>query len=181
LTDRTDGSLYHVEGRPAENGCNVLVDSRTGQTITPTGQNTRTRVHEYGGGAAAVHRGRAVLSDVGTGLAYELARSGAWKGSIYFQSSSAGAGDVWSEARRIVPDNPALRYADFAAHPIDSDLTLAVCEDHTIDEPAAVANSIVLIRSATQTVTQLASGADFYAAPRWSSGALASLVQHEVI
>lgn len=153
LVDSADGRAYHVEARPAEQGRNVLVDSSTGHVITPEDQNTRTVVHEYGGGAAAVHRGRAVISDVKSSLAYELKRQG----------------DSWSGARRIVPDNNALRYADFAPHPTDDDLTLAICEDHTVDQPAQVVNSVVLIRSAAQSIETIASGADFYAAPRWNA------------
>ncbi|HID50817.1 MAG TPA: S9 family peptidase [Anaerolineae bacterium] len=50
--------IYWVEGRPAEDGRNVLVkwSPMSGiEDITPAGYNVRTRVHEYGGGAYAVH------------------------------------------------------------------------------------------------------------------------------
>lgn len=51
-----DGSdLYWIEGRPGEGGRYVLV--RNGVDETPPGFNVRTRVHEYGGGAYAVHNG----------------------------------------------------------------------------------------------------------------------------
>src|ERR1700676_3068047 len=54
-----DGSdIYWVEGRRGEGGRNVLVRrGRDGSVadITPAPFNVRTRVHEYGGGAATVH------------------------------------------------------------------------------------------------------------------------------
>ncbi len=58
---RLDGdAIFWSEGRPAENGRNVLVRWSPGQgreDVTPAGYNARTRVHEYGGGAFAVHNG----------------------------------------------------------------------------------------------------------------------------
>jgi dipeptidyl aminopeptidase/acylaminoacyl peptidase len=54
---QVDGAdLYWLEGRPTEGGRYVLV--RNGQDVTPPGFNVRTRVHEYGGGAYAVHQGQ---------------------------------------------------------------------------------------------------------------------------
>src|SRR5262252_7570888 len=54
-----DGAnIYWLEGRPQEQGRNVLVRHGPGSTprdLTPQGFNVRTRVHEYGGAAAVVH------------------------------------------------------------------------------------------------------------------------------
>ena len=54
-----DGTnIYWLEGRPREQGRNVLVQHRPGSTpleVAPKEFNLRTRVHEYGGGAAVVH------------------------------------------------------------------------------------------------------------------------------
>ncbi|HVC55357.1 MAG TPA: S9 family peptidase, partial [Stellaceae bacterium] len=51
------GDIYWIEGRPSEGGRNVLV-RRTPDGIvadvTPAPYSARTRVHEYGGGAASV-------------------------------------------------------------------------------------------------------------------------------
>ena len=41
-------------------------------------------------------------------------------------------------------------------------------EDHTHDDPAAVVNTLVVIDIRTRSLTTIASGADFYAAPRFS-------------
>lgn len=62
------------------------------------------------------------------------------------------------------------RFADFAAHPAQPGITLAVLEDHTNDTPAAVVNSLVVLSSgsAGPAVNEVASGTDFYAAGRWS-------------
>ena len=53
----TDGtSFYWVEGRPEEGGRQVVVVDRGGEVpeeLTPPGVSVRSRVHEYGGGAAA--------------------------------------------------------------------------------------------------------------------------------
>ena len=57
LVDGDD--VYWIEGRPREGGRNVLVRRRhDGQNdeITTVPFNVRTRVHEYGGGAAARQR-----------------------------------------------------------------------------------------------------------------------------
>ena len=47
-------AVYWIEGRPHEAGRNVLVrraPDGTTRDVTPGGFNTRSRVHEYGGGA----------------------------------------------------------------------------------------------------------------------------------
>ena len=62
-----DGAdIYWIEGRPSEGGRNVLV--RRGpagavEDITPAPFSARTRVHEYGGGAATVHGGFVFFSN----------------------------------------------------------------------------------------------------------------------
>ena len=53
LVDGAD--IYWIEGRPREAGRNVLVRLGVGgaiEDITPAPFSARTRVHEYGGGAA---------------------------------------------------------------------------------------------------------------------------------
>jgi len=62
-----DGSdIYWIEGRPSEGGRNVLVRRAPDgavQDITPAPFSARTRVHEYGGGAATVHPGTVYFSN----------------------------------------------------------------------------------------------------------------------
>src|SRR5215469_12018600 len=53
-------SICWTEGRPREQGRSVVVQYRSGSApldVTPAGFNARTRVHEYGGGAAVVQDG----------------------------------------------------------------------------------------------------------------------------
>ena len=47
------GALHWIEGRPEEQGRQVVVRAGRGD-VTPAGFNARTRVHEYGGGSYAV-------------------------------------------------------------------------------------------------------------------------------
>src|SRR5260370_32863693 len=57
-----DGSeIYWIEGRPSEGGRNVVV--RAGEDVTPAPFSARTRVHEYGGGAACIDRGAVYFSN----------------------------------------------------------------------------------------------------------------------
>ena len=70
-----------------------------------------------------------------------------------------------------VPDTESsvYRYADFAVHPQNPDLVLAIREDHTIDEPSKVVNALVVINAANKEVTVVVEGNDFYASPRWNN------------
>src|SRR5690349_6912779 len=60
--------VYWIEGRPREAGRNVIVRCSGGgggggrEDVNPPPFNARTRVHEYGGGAAAVDRGTVYYS-----------------------------------------------------------------------------------------------------------------------
>src|SRR5260370_20424493 len=54
------GDVYWIEGRPSEGGRNVVVRRIPGgstEDITPAPFSARTRVHEYGGGAATIADG----------------------------------------------------------------------------------------------------------------------------
>ncbi len=54
------GTVYWSETRPLEGGRNVVVCRAPGaeaSEVTPPGYSVRSRVHEYGGGAYAVHAG----------------------------------------------------------------------------------------------------------------------------
>lgn len=64
--------------------------------------------------------------------------------------------------------NPSFRYADFALLPFQKRLIVSILEDHTIDTPTEVVNKLVVIDMWTQTITDLAAGADFYSSPRFS-------------
>src|SRR5579862_2561889 len=64
-----DGSdIYWIEGRPAEQGRNVVVRRTADGTITsmtPPGFNVRTRVHEYGGGDFIADQGTVYFTNFG--------------------------------------------------------------------------------------------------------------------
>jgi dipeptidyl aminopeptidase/acylaminoacyl peptidase len=142
---------YWVEGRPDEGGRQVVV--RLGadgmQTdMTAPGVNARSRVHEYGGGAYAVHRGIVYYSDFSDGGLYRQTTPGV--------------------AEPVTPEG-ASRYADVV---FDAQRARLICvrEDHSDTSREAV-NSLVEIRLAgalpVEPVTMVA-GNDFYSSPRLS-------------
>ena len=70
------GNIYWLEGRPQEQGRNVVVrGDEDGQRtdITPPPYNARTRVHEYGGGAWTVVDGTVYFSNFADGRLYRQA------------------------------------------------------------------------------------------------------------
>ncbi|CAO1615905.1 unnamed protein product [Parajaminaea phylloscopi] len=158
--------LVYVENRPAEKGRAALMavpiaDNRIPSEdasfdLTRGDLNARSAVHEYGGGA--------------------LAAGQAGTGSVIFSSYEAGnhavyrasAFDSAAAPERITPQQPALRFADFCPSPRNPDLILAVQEDHSVDEPSQVVNTLVLIDAKGKSVKVVAEGKDFYTSPRWS-------------
>ena len=71
--DRTD--VYWVESRPTEAGRSVIVRRSADGEITdisPADFNSRTRAHEYGGGAYAVRDGVIISSNFADQRAYRL-------------------------------------------------------------------------------------------------------------
>src|SRR5262249_6870042 len=73
-----NGSIYWLEGRPQEQGRNVVVHCETAhgadagrQTdVRPPPFNARTRVHEYGGGSWTVADGAVYFSNFADGRLY---------------------------------------------------------------------------------------------------------------
>jgi dipeptidyl aminopeptidase/acylaminoacyl peptidase len=141
-------NVYWLEMRPTEGGRSVVVRLRPGcapEDCIPQGFNARTRVHEYGGGSFLVAEGALYFSNFADQRVYRL----------------------W-EDDSPEPITPALglRYAD---HVWDACRKRIVCvrEDHTKGgEPQ---NAIVALDvEAGGPGAVLASGRDFYAAPRLS-------------
>ena len=140
--------LYWTETRPWEGGRSVIVRrSAGGETtdVTPAGFNVRNRVHEYGGGAFAVH-----------------------DGVVYFTNDS----DQRVYAHRpgeaptpLTPDD-ALRYADLEVDRRHNRI-VCVCEDHT-QADTEPANTVVDIDIASGEIEAIAQGNDFYSSPRIS-------------
>ncbi|KAK4699926.1 hypothetical protein P7C70_g6328, partial [Phenoliferia sp. Uapishka_3] len=151
----TSGTLLWLEQRPSEGGRNALVSRKDGkveEVIPEQKWNARTRVHEYGGASFAFSGEDVIFSSV-EGPVYQVAQL---------------ASGAWSTPSQISPPSEIYRYAEFAPHPTDPTLILSVLEDHTIDLPASVVNSVTLLCSSTKTLHAVASGTDFYSAPRWS-------------
>ncbi|GAA5827124.1 hypothetical protein JCM3770_000247 [Rhodotorula araucariae] len=154
-------ALAWTEGRPEEKGRNALVfrnitsGAQQEQVIPDPKWNARTRVHEYGGAPWTFANNGSILFSSMEGPAYRVERT---------------ADGIWCEPTQISPDSAVLRYADFAPHPSQPDVILAVVEDHTKDTPSTVVNTLAVLSGsrAAPSLNTVASGSDFYAAARWS-------------
>ena len=142
--------IYWLEGRPDEGGRQVIVRRRADGLMadaTPVGTNVRTRVHEYGGGAYVVDAGTIYYSEFTDQRLYRLPPDG-----------------------RPEPLTPpgAWFYADAAIDPARPRM-ICVREDHTREgqEPITTLVSVGL-DGASDAGAIVASGYDFYAAPRFS-------------
>jgi len=136
-----------LEALPSEAGRLALVEWRDGSTVelTPDGFNVRTRVHEYGGGACWFRGKTAYCSEFSDSHLYRI------------------------EDRQATPVTPepaapnALRYADGDVTP-DGRLLVCVRERH---ENGMVHNELVALPADGSAEPRvIASGHDFYAAPR---------------
>jgi dipeptidyl aminopeptidase/acylaminoacyl peptidase len=147
--------LYWTESQPEKKGRTLLFREREGGTIealTPDDANAwsvRTRVHEYGGGAFTVTDGIVVFSN------YADQR-------LYRQR----AGEIPRPITALPEKAAALRYADGAID-LRRNCIFLVHEDHS----AAGEARNVLARvdlDGGMPLQIIASGHDFYAAPRLS-------------
>jgi dipeptidyl aminopeptidase/acylaminoacyl peptidase len=141
--------VYWVEQRPQEGGRNVIV-RRTADggidDITPPPFNTRTRVHEYGGGAFCVADGVVYFAN------YEDQR-------LYHHR--------FGETPVPITPEGDIRYADMVIDPVRERL-ICIQEDHTSSSKEAV-NTVSSIPIGEDGASQvLVSGSDFYSSPRLS-------------
>jgi dipeptidyl aminopeptidase/acylaminoacyl peptidase len=145
--------VYWVESRPLEAGRQVVVRASpvgSGRAdAIPDGFSARTRVHEYGGGVYALHGETLFFSNDRDGRVYRVQDGGA--------------------PRALTPE-PAeprsLRYADFD-FTADGSHLFCVRESH--EGGGEPVNEIVsLTAGGGEDPTVVASGHDFYAAPRVS-------------
>jgi dipeptidyl aminopeptidase/acylaminoacyl peptidase len=147
---RVDGGRVRwVESRAAEEGRALVVESEGGPVadVTPTGFNTRSRVHEYGGGAVWYHGDSVFFSEFSTSRLYRQDGRG------------GGPTPITPEPSR----ENALRYADGRVTP-DGATIVCVRERHEDD---GVHNELVsLTADGPAEPRAIASGRDFYAAPR---------------
>jgi dipeptidyl aminopeptidase/acylaminoacyl peptidase len=146
------GDLYWLESRPPEAGRTCLCRRSADGTIadvTPPPINVGSRVHEYGGGAYAVHAGRIVFSERKDGSVWLIE-----------------AGD----APRRLATPQGCRYADFEFDSLRN-RALAVREDHRDRPPTDPKAAIVALSLASEGEHILVEGPDFLSAPRLSGDA----------
>jgi dipeptidyl aminopeptidase/acylaminoacyl peptidase len=153
------GNLFWLEGRPQEGGRNVVCryapessdrNERNAVDVTPKDSNVRTRVHEYGGGAVTMGEtnGELFFSEFATQQLCLLADDG--------------------KAEPITPEGDRFRFADGILEDI-SQLIYCIREDHQNPAPKDVVNEVVAVSvDGSETTKTMATGNDFYAAPRLS-------------
>jgi dipeptidyl aminopeptidase/acylaminoacyl peptidase len=152
LVDGRD--IYWVEGRPREGGRNVLVrrvpptSTNPGiiEDITPAPFSARSRVHEYGGGAATVEGGVVFFSNFADQRLYRQ------EGGLTPEPLTPEGGG-WRYADGLV-DAPRRRW-------------IGVREEHGAE--GRVENTLVAVEFGASGPGQvLAKGHDFYASPKLS-------------
>ena len=145
---RPDGrDVLFLESRPDQGGRVALVRLRPdggAEEALPQDLNVRTRVHQYGGGAYAVHEGVIVLSE--------------FAGNRLLATGAGGS------APRTLVDDPALRFADMELD-MPRRRLLAVMEDQRASERDP-RNLVVAVSLSDGGLTELLVGHDFYSDPR---------------
>jgi dipeptidyl aminopeptidase/acylaminoacyl peptidase len=148
-----DGTIWFLEGRPAEGGRVALLKRAPGQDpvdAVPADFNVRTTVHEYGGGAFAIHSGTIFCSRFEDQRLYRI--------------------DPDSEPVAFTPEHEERRhrYADGRVTP-DGGLWIGVRERHEGDSANEVVNELVGIPTdGSAEPRTIAGGRDFYSSPRIS-------------
>ncbi len=148
------GTVWWLEGRPSEAGRVVLMKVEPGGEpvdVTPAAFNVRSMVHEYGGGAYAVHDGTVFFSN------FDDQR-------LYRQDPGAAPAPITAGV-----DDRRHRYADGRVTP-DGSLWIGVRERHEgSGRSDEVVNELVALPTDGSTEPRtIAEGHDFYAAPRIS-------------
>ena len=165
--------LYWTELRPLEDGRYVVVRRAPDGAIadvTPPGVSARTLVHEYGGGMYVAFTGAAGGESV---IFSDQTDQRLYRQDLRPAGSDRPAGGAqparWSEPRPITPAPPsarAHRHADGRVTP-DGRLLVTVRERH--EAGGEVVNELVSLPPDGSTEPRvIASGHDFYAAPRIS-------------
>ena len=149
-----DGVHWWLEGRADESGRQVLVRRERDGTLTrlsPEGFNVRSRVHEYGGGAYLIDGDVIVVSEFATGRLHRIPEPG--------------------RLEPLTAEGVAWRFADLVLDR-DRGRILAIREDHdpdTLRSHGEAENAVVAVDLNDGSVEVLASGSDFFSAPRPSA------------
>ncbi|KAJ2859253.1 Esterase lipase thioesterase active site [Coemansia aciculifera] len=151
--------VYWLEARPSEGGRRTLLskladdysDATLIEHLVDTQWNVRTAVHEYGGGAYAVHNGVVVFAN--------------WSDQgVYLLDTQQGT------PRRIGSLDDKLRYAAFAIHQ-SGKFAVCVREDHRnseIEAPAALVAIALTVSQEARPDIELYKGSDFVSSPAMS-------------
>ncbi len=149
-------TVYWAERRPSEGGRTVVVrcaperDRVVVADAIPEGFNARTTVHEYGGGAYVVHEGTVFFSHFDDQRIYRVEPGGT-------------PAPITPEPRT----KWGSRYAD-ARVTADGRFLVCVREDHEGDGDEARNELVAVPTDGSGPPTVLATGRDFYSAPRLS-------------
>ena len=144
-----DDAIWWVEGRPQEQGRNVLVRRAADGTtddVTPPGMSVRTRAHEYGGGA------------------FVLAAQ-----SVWFSNDADQA--LYRQTAEGLPflllKEPGARYADAVFDAPRQRLILV--RERQVEAGREPESTLIAVGlEGAHRVQVLAHGADFYSSPRLS-------------
>ncbi|KAJ7197749.1 Alpha/Beta hydrolase protein [Mycena pura] len=141
--DPINGTIYHVERRPAE-GRSVLVDSRRRADLIQPAFNCRSVVHGYGGAPVTIRDHAVFFTNVPDFRIYKI---------------------EGSDVTPVTSDSPQFRFANLTLHPSHPHLMIAIREDHANSRSADVTDTVVSINLKTGTPTVISEGWDFYANP----------------
>ena len=165
VLDKKDGEvdLYWLEGRPQEGGRNVLRrynnNDKSTTDVSPVEVNVRTRVHEYGGGAVTLSATHPpFISNFATQQLCRLVPSEE-------EDAVAITTTTTLTCQPITPDDNRFRFADGVLDEATGTL-YCVREDHSHSEPKNIVNEVVAVDTQTGVMRVIATGNDFYAAPR---------------
>lgn len=137
-------TAYWLEGRPAEGGRTVVVrqSGDVAEDVTPSGFNVRSRVHEYGGGAALVADGDVYFVN------FDAQR-------IYCHRPGA--------ALRVVTPESGERFADMQ---LDRERNRLICVREDSSGAGEPRNELIAVDLQDRKIEILESGHDFVASPR---------------
>ncbi|CAM2143400.1 acylaminoacyl-peptidase [Pararobbsia alpina] len=184
--DIGSGRIVWTEGRPSEQGRNVLVgcrlddvlvdardDAREGKNtqdritdLSPSPFNIRTLVHEYGGGAFVTGADAVWFSHFDDQQIYRIDLSS--QGGLNGDDRGGDHGDqaqhgLSASAPVQVTHAPGMRFAD-AIVDVPRNRLICVAEDHRDASHEAI-NTLVSVDLATGEIQTLVQGHDFFSSP----------------